>query len=112
MEETIVFLKSLLKNNDTVVVGLSGGADSMCLLNILTNLGINLDIICAHINHNIRKESDDELLFIKEYCKNHNIKLETTKFNKKSEYKDYSEAELREKRYEYFENIINKYKAK
>ena len=112
MEETIVFLKSLLKNDDIVVIGLSGGADSMCLLNILNNIGVKLDIICAHINHNIRKESDEEALFIKDYCKNNNIKLETTKFNKKSEYQDYSEAELREKRYEYFESIIDKYKAK
>ena len=57
MKETIAYLKSLLKDNDTIVVGLSGGPDSMCLLDILLSLNKNIKIICAHINHNIREES-------------------------------------------------------
>ena len=58
MEEIILFLKSILKKNDTIVVGTSGGADSMCLLSILNSLksSLKLNIICAHINHNLRKE--------------------------------------------------------
>ena len=67
MEETILFLKSLLKNNDTVIVGTSGGADSMCLLSLLVNLKneFNLNIICAHINHNLRSESQKEYELVK-----------------------------------------------
>ena len=112
MEETIIYLKSILNDNDIVVIGLSGGADSMCLLDILNKIDINIKIICAHINHNIRKESDNELAMLEKYCHDKNIIIETTKFSKKSETQDYSEAELREKRYAFFKTIINKYDAK
>ena len=112
MNETIAYLKSILKDNDTVVIGLSGGPDSMCLLSILECLPIKINIVCAHINHNIRKESEQEATFLKEYCANKGITFEYTKFEKKSETQDYNEAELREKRYLYFADIIAKYKAK
>jgi tRNA(Ile)-lysidine synthase len=112
MKETIAYLNSLLKEKDTIVIGLSGGPDSMCLLNILQSLKKDIKIVCAHINHNIREESKEELLFIEDYCKKNNLIIENTTFEKKSLDQDYNELELREKRYEYFGQIINKYKAK
>lgn len=112
MKETIAYLNSLLHPNDTIIIGLSGGPDSMCLLDIILNLNIKLNIICAHINHNIRKESKEEMKFIQEYCKNKCLKLETTTFDKKSSSLDYNELELREKRYKYFEELYKKYNAK
>lgn len=111
MEETIVYLKNLLKDNDTVVIGLSGGPDSMCLLNILLSLNKKINIICAHINHNIREESKDELEFVVDYCKQKQVTIETTTFTKKSSLTNYSEQELREKRYQFFEEVINKHNA-
>ena len=60
MKETIAYLNSVLQENDTIVIGLSGGPDSMCLLHIMLSLEIKLNIICAHVNHNIRKESIEE----------------------------------------------------
>lgn len=112
MKETKAYLKSLLKDNDTIVVGLSGGPDSMCLLDVIKSLNKEIKIVCAHINHNIRKESFEEQKFIKNFCKNNNLIFETTTFDKKREDQDYNELELREKRYNYFETIIKKYKAK
>lgn len=111
MEETIVYLKNLLKDNDTLVIGLSGGPDSMCLLNILLSLNKKINIICAHINHNIREESKEELDFVVDYCKQKQVTIETTTFAKKSSLANYSEQELREKRYQFFEEIINKHNA-
>ena len=111
MKETIAYLNSLLKDNDIVVIGLSGGADSMCLLNIIRTISKKVDIICAHINHNIREESKDEMKFIKKYCDDNNLKLETTTFAKKSETESFNELELREKRYAFFEQVIKKHKA-
>ena len=64
MKETIAYLKSLLKDNDTIVIGLSGGPDSMCLLDVIKSLNKNIKIVCAHINHNIRKESFEEQKYI------------------------------------------------
>ena len=111
MKETIAYLNSLLKDNDVVVIGLSGGADSMCLLNIIRTINKKVDIVCAHINHNIREESKEEMKFIKKYCADNNLKLETTTFEKKSETETFNELELREKRYAFFEQVIKKYKA-
>ena len=112
MKNTIEYLNSLLKDEDTVVIGLSGGPDSMCLLDILLKLKVDLNIICAHINHNIRKESDEEQQLVEQYCKDKKVRFETIKFEKKSETEDYTEQELREKRYNYFKIIIDKYQAK
>lgn len=112
MKESVAYLNSLLKNNDTLVIGLSGGPDSMCLLDLLLKLNKKLNIICAHINHNIRKESAKELEFVVKYCKEHNVKIEATTFEKKGVREEYNEQELREKRYTYFETIIKKYNAK
>ena len=111
MKETIAYLNSLLHPDDTIIIGLSGGPDSMCLLDIVLKLNIKLHIICAHINHNIREESKEELKFIKEYCKNKCLNLETTVFEKKSNKENYNELELREKRYKYFAELMEKYHA-
>jgi len=112
MKDTINYLNKLLKDEDTVVLGLSGGPDSMCLLNLLLNLNKDLNIIAAHINHNIREESFAEASLVEKYCQLKKVKFEMITFEKKSPTEDYTEAELREKRYNYFKIIIDKYKAK
>lgn len=52
---------NLFQPNDTIVVGISGGADSVCLLDILhkisVNYNYNFNLILAHINHGIRGET-------------------------------------------------------
>ena len=100
-----------LKNNDTIIIGLSGGPDSMALLNILNKYNPNLKIVCAHVHHNLRKESDSEKVFVEEYCKNNNYIFE---FLKIEEYKNnkFSEEEARKIRYDFFESLVYKYKAK
>ena len=66
---------NLIKSEDRIVLGVSGGPDSICMLNILndikndTNLHLNFDIIVAHINHLIRDEAVDDELFVKDFCK-------------------------------------------
>jgi tRNA(Ile)-lysidine synthase len=49
-----------------IVVGLSGGADSITLLHAMTAKGIAT--IAAHFNHKLREESDREAAFIEQYC--------------------------------------------
>ena len=61
--------------NNYVVVGVSSGPDSMCLLDLLEKK-TNKIVVC-HINHNIRKESITEENYIKEYCKNHKLIFES-----------------------------------
>jgi tRNA(Ile)-lysidine synthetase-like protein len=52
---------NLLTPGDTVVVGVSGGPDSLCLLHILQHLShtLSLDLHIAHLNHCIRGEDAD-----------------------------------------------------
>ncbi len=113
MNEVEIFLKKLLKKNSTVVLAISGGPDSVCLFEILKKLApsYSLKLICAHVNHNVRKESDEEALFVKNMCEQNNIiyeyyKIEDYKNNK------FTEEEARKKRYSFFESIVKKYNAK
>jgi len=103
------FIKNLDLNNDNyVIIGVSAGPDSMALLNMLQkNLTCNL--VCAHINHNVRNQSDEEELYLKEYCKKNNIIFECTKI--KSYSQNNFENEAREKRYKFYEEILNKYNS-
>ena len=74
----------LLKEGDKLVVGVSGGPDSMCLLEILLKiknqscqngpspLATQFDFVVAHVNHMIREEAKEDEVFVKNYCeKNH-----------------------------------------
>ncbi|NLV90581.1 MAG: tRNA lysidine(34) synthetase TilS [Tenericutes bacterium] len=106
-------LKKLnLKDNDYVVIGVSGGPDSMALLNLLIELReeIQINIVCSHINHNIRTESEYEANFIKDYCKLNNIIFEFMKIEAYGDDNFHNEA--RTKRYDFFEKNVKKYKAK
>ena len=111
MQKTITYLNTLLKSNDKIVIGLSGGSDSMCLLHILNSLKekYKLQIIAAHINHNKRSVSKDEELFVKEYCAKNDILFETMSINsyEKGNFQDIA----RTKRYVFFEKLVKKYKA-
>ncbi len=110
MIEEINYLDNLLKSNDIVVVSLSGGPDSMCLLNLLLKVSKKIKIIVAHINHNVRKESKDEEIFVKNYCQERKLIFETMKIENYTNQNFHKEA--RDIRYNYMEKIINKYNAK
>lgn len=99
--------ESLIVKGETIVVGVSGGIDSMVLLNVLYDLGYNL--VIAHVNHNVREESKDELLFVKEYAKKKNIPFESTVLEK-IEGKNFQD-EARSLRYDFFFEVAKKYKA-
>ena len=66
----------MLEKGDKVVVGLSGGADSVCLFLILEELRkkIGFEILAVHVNHGIRGEeakADEE--FVKTLCEKKEI---------------------------------------
>ena len=98
---------NMIGEDDIVVVGVSGGADSMALLHFL--MSINVKVIVVHINHNLRgNESDRDEEFVINYCKNNNIEFYNFKVNVKEEsikngmsVEDYG----RKVRYDYFYRI-------
>ena len=113
MDKVIDFLINIvkIKENDTIVLGNSGGPDSMFLLTVLLNLRkkYNLKIVCAHVNHNVRVESDSEQLFLMNYCKNNNVVFEAMKIEKYGDDNFHNQA--RNIRYNFFEDLVKKYDA-
>lgn len=99
-----------IKNNDYIVVGVSGGSDSVALLDLLLNSIDHSKIVVAHVNHHVRIESDIEEEYLKKFCLERNIIFETTKF---LEYKENNfENEARKRRYKFYENLLLKYNSK
>ena len=88
MKEEIAMIKDVLidldlDNEKYLVVGCSAGPDSMALLHYLKN-NTKIEIVCAHINHNVRKESLKEEQYLKKFCKDHEIIFESVTFKRLS----------------------------
>lgn len=75
----------LFKTDDTLVVALSGGADSCALLNLLISLpGFNLQLVAAHLNHCLRgNESDGDEDFCHKLTKGYGIPFESCRVDVK-----------------------------
>ena len=102
---------NLIEENDSVIIGVSGGPDSICLLHILNELKqeLNFKIYVAHINHMIRKEADEETEYVKRFCKNIGVecftkKIDVVKIAKES--KMGTEEAGRKIRYDFFEKVL------
>ena len=106
MNKALNVIKKLnINDNEYVVLACSYGPDSMVLLDLLKKT--NLRIVVAHVNHKLRKESDEEELLLKEYCKQNNIIFELKIINEKID--GNFEMIARNIRYDFFEVLINKY---
>lgn len=102
---------NLIEEKDKIVIGVSGGPDSICLLYVLNEIKeeLNFEICVAHINHKIRKEADDETKYVQEFCKKMGVKCFTIKVDvikKSQEQKKGTEETGREIRYEFFEKVL------
>lgn len=103
------FIKQFKLQNKTIIVGFSGGYDSMCLLNALNNIRQknSLILVGAHFNHNWRGETArKEQIRCEEFCKDLGIEFytETADNNTKK-----NETVARELRYKFFERVQKKY---
>ena len=67
----------LLADNQTIIIGLSGGPDSVFLLHFLAHLRptYNLTLVAAHLDHQWRENSADDVLFCRQLCDTLNIPL-------------------------------------
>ncbi len=73
---TTIRKHQLFSNGDSVLVGVSGGADSICLLHILKELEqeLGISVFAAHIHHGIRgEEADRDAKFVRAFCKERKI---------------------------------------
>lgn len=103
---------NLIKSGDKVLVALSGGPDSVCLLNILYNLKaeLNIEVGAAHLNHLLRdKDAFEDEEYVKTLCKSLDIpcfvkRVDINKYSKDK--KMSSEMSGREARYNFFDDIV------
>ena len=105
----------MIESGDSIVIGVSGGPDSMCLLQALIQIKekkkLNYKIYVAHINHGLRKEADGETKYVQDFCAKNNIECFVKKENVEKiakEQKIGTEEAGRELRYGFFEEIKNK----
>lgn len=112
---------NLIQNNDKIVVAVSGGPDSMCLLNVLYNLkdvmkseyNICYELVVAHVNHMIREESKSEKIYVENYCKGIDIPFFYLEENVPALAKKTKTSEEtcgRKVRYEFFNKVLNEQK--
>jgi len=108
---------SMFHKGDKVIVAVSGGPDSTCLLYILNELKEELGITLfgAHLNHCLRGlEADKDEEYAKKTCESLNIDFYSKKvdIHRVSREKNIScEMAGREVRYEFFEELMNKLDA-
>jgi tRNA(Ile)-lysidine synthase len=107
----------MIQKNDKIIVGVSGGADSLALLHILNMLSkeTGFSIICVHVNHCLRGEyADQDEAFVKETCQEWGVPCFTKKIDVAAIAKKIGisvEEAGRNARYEYFNEIKQKENA-
>lgn len=99
----------MLTFGEKVVVGVSGGPDSMallfCLLKYQEEVGIELEV--AHVNHGLRGgESDLDEQLVQEFSQKHGLKLHTKRLDHLKDTPENLQARARELRYEFFYEIL------
>jgi len=101
---------NLINANDKIVLGVSGGPDSLFMLDVLNKLKekLQIELVVAHVNHKIREEADSEEEFVREFAQKLNIEF----YSKRIEAIKYAnnnkmglEEAGRKIRYEFFEEV-------
>lgn len=106
---------NLIEDGDKLVLAVSGGPDSLSMLDILNKIKsenkINFDFVVAHVNHMIREEAIEEEEFVQNFCKKIDVKC----FTKRIDVENYAhnkkvgtEEAGRTLRYEFFDEILEK----
>ena len=108
----------MIEAGESVVVGVSGGADSMCLLHILATLKdkLNIELVAVHIHHGIRGENADrDADFVEKYCGRENIPFRLFSFDVPRLAKEWGmslEEAGRRVRYDAFGQVAAEYNGK
>lgn len=102
---------NMINKGETVIVALSGGADSVCLLHVLYSLSgqMGFKVIAAHINHMLRgSQANADADFARAFCESLNIEFYQTQIDIAALARDKGiseEAAGRQARYEYLQHL-------
>ncbi|MDF2855463.1 MAG: tRNA(Ile)-lysidine synthetase [Neobacillus sp.] len=116
-EKVSTFLnrQSFTLKDKQIVIGVSGGPDSLALLHFLWKQQDkeNLSIVVAHVDHMFRgQESLEDALFVKSLCEQYNIPFEMDRINVPGiikQTKKSSQTAAREARYDFYASVMEKY---
>ena len=104
---------NLIESGDKIVLGVSGGPDSISMLNILKEIKneFQFEIYVAHINHMIRAEAVEDEKYVQDYCTKNNIEC----FIKRIDVQEIANTKKigteeagRKVRYDFFEEVMQK----
>lgn len=119
----------LIEDGDIIVLGVSGGPDSMCMLNLLVDwerrnkqnienglkrLFPMVKIVVAHVNHKLRKEANADEEYVRKYCEKNNIEFYTKRIDVEKiahTNKIGTEEAGRRVRYDFFQEVLANTKA-
>ena len=82
LQKTAEYIKQqhMVNAGEKIVLGLSGGIDSVCLFHVLRNLGYDLEVV--HVNHGIRAaEADRDEAFVKNLCAQYGVPFHNFSFD-------------------------------
>lgn len=116
IEDTIKHY-NMIEKEDMVIVAVSGGPDSMCLLHALYLLSSKLyfSLAAAHVNHCLRgEEADKDEEYVREKCREYNIPFYSRRIDIEAMSRSRgisTETAGREARYDFFEELLKEHKA-
>ncbi|MFS0881661.1 tRNA lysidine(34) synthetase TilS [Metabacillus niabensis] len=107
----------LFEKGSAIVIGVSGGPDSLALLHLLNNMRETwqLKLIVVHVDHMFRGEqSEAEMNFVLSYCRDLDIiceakQIDVTEYARRHQLS--SQVAGRECRYQFFKEVLDKYQA-
>ncbi len=110
--QNFAFHNQLFSEGERILIGISGGPDSICLSRVFLKLKehYKLEIGLFHVNYGLRGEaSEEDERFVREFAENNKLKLKVVKFAKKEGEKNGNlEAQMRVFRYSEFERFAKK----
>lgn len=95
-----------LSLDETYIIGVSGGPDSMALLDMAYNSGLKL--VVAHVNYQKRPTADRDMNIVFDYCLNRNIIFE---YRLVKQHQGNFQKWARDQRYEFFQSLAHQYQA-
>ena len=103
---------NLFEKNNSVIVAVSGGADSMALLHFMKHFATThqLRLIVAHVNHKKRENSELDEILVEQVSRAYDLPYEVYYLPKTNEVENFHEY-ARNKRYEFFKSVANDYGA-
>jgi len=105
---------SLFRRSDSILLGVSGGVDSIVLMDLflLLRLELNLKIAVAHVNHGLRgKKSDQDETHVRNLARDNGVQFYSCKMNVQS-YAERQHQSLEEAgrdiRFYFFSRLMNR----